>query len=79
MATYVEAEINGWIYEAVQTDKNGCCSCLTGFLTPEEALEEALREFPECRFVDDFERSVSYRLRGSKSRSQSALAESSVL
>lgn len=80
MASYVEAQLNGWIYEAAHTDKHGCCSCLTGFLSPEEALEEALREFPECRFSeDDFERSVSYRLRGSKSRSQSALTESSVL
>ncbi len=58
----VSATLNGWFYEAVITTDDGK-SCYGGYLSEEEALTDAQRDFPDIQFKEsDFVVETSYRL-----------------
>ena len=63
----VTANLNGWIYEAYVETDDGCIG-FSGYLSEEEALADAMAEFPDIKYgEDDFEAVTTYQLREKRS------------
>ena len=55
--------LNGWVYEAIVTFEDGDSFSMANFLSPEEALECAMSEYPDIKYSEwDFECEQVYRL-----------------
>lgn len=60
----VTANLNGWLYQAVVDDGDGPCYILGNYLSSEEALKDAMTEFPHIKYEkDDFDEEVTFVLK----------------
>lgn len=60
----VTANLNGWLYQAVVDDGDGPCYILGNYLSSEEALKDAMTEFPDIKYEkDDFDEEVTFVLK----------------
>lgn len=62
---WMDAELNGWLFEAFIHDHvNDECFCIGPFLSPEEALTSTMNAYPDiCYKPDDFNPEFVYRLK----------------
>lgn len=62
-ARWIEAYLNGWLYGWVFEDEETYEDSLENFLSPDEALSDAVQCHPECVHDEgEFERYAAYRL-----------------
>lgn len=60
----VTANLNGWLYQAVVDDGDGPCYILGNYLSSEEALKDAMTEFPHIKYEeDDFDEEETFVLK----------------
>lgn len=60
----VTATLNGWLYQAVVEDGAVSCYILNNYLSSEEALKDAMLEFPDIKYEkDDFDEEVTFVLK----------------